>query len=174
MQFTASDTKTAFNAWIFGSEYDRRIDPVRKVFNFLTDVSTNYDTRTDVTYEYGLYSTGISQGAGNLQYPINSPKSLPLFDVWRQLNEFEFHEFVSSFNNSLFQKLMENKYRGLQLYYMLNSFPEKTYLHKYVEGHPTWDVNGSFGGTITNPRDASGVQFIEDSLFMDTVKERDC
>ena len=171
MQFTASNTIESFRNWKVNVEVSRRIDPVRKVFDFLTDVSSYYDTRTDITYSNGLYSAGI---IGDTQYPVNNSRSLPLFDVWRHLNEFEFHEFVSSFRDTLFQKLMGNKYRGLELYYMLNKFQEKTYLHKYDPATPTWAADGAFSGSFVNPRNASGVEFIEDSLFMDEVEPRNC
>jgi hypothetical protein len=171
MQFSASNVYASFGNWRAGVEASRRIDPVRKVFDFLTNVSSYYDTRTDITYSYGIYSRGI---VGDSQYPVNNNRSLPLFDVWRHLSEFEFHEFVSSFRDTLFQKLMGNKYRGLQLYFMLNKFQEKTYLHKYDPATPTWVADGNFSGTINNPRNASGVDFIEDSLFMERAKAKDC
>ena len=171
MLFTASDIYGSFNNWRAGEEVDRRIDPVRKVFDFLSNVSSNYDTRTDVTYSAG-YNT--VQLVGNPVYPVNNSRSLPLFDVWRHLSQYEFHEFVYSFNDTLFQKLMDSKYRGLQLFYMLGVFPERTYLNKYDPLTSTWPADGVYGGTTENFRNASGVSFIEDSLFMDKPKVRDC
>ena len=172
MEFTASDVQQTFNVWeIAGAEYSRRVDPIRKVFDFLTDVSNYYDTRTDITYEGGVYPIKISV---DRVYPIIYPNSLPMFDVWRNLNLFEFHEFISSFKNEFFNELMQSKFRNLQLYYMPTAFPEKTYLHKYDPTTPKWAANGGFSGTLVNPRNASGVSFVEDALFMDQVGTRDC
>ena len=97
-----------------------------------------------------------------------------MFDVWRSLSIFEFHEFISSFENEWFDQLRISKFRNLQLYYMPTRFPEKTYLHTYIPGAPIWGVASFFSGTLSNPRNASGVSFIEDALFMEQVKTRDC
>ena len=144
---------------------------MRKVFDFLTDVSTNYDRRTSITYDAGLYS---KDPATDSIYPVTATYSLPLFDVWRSLSMFEFHEFLTSFDNNLFESLMGGNFRNTALFYMPGRFPETTYLHKYTPGHVTWDVTGSFGGTFDNPRNASGVSFIEDSLVMDIAEKKDC
>ena len=184
MQFTASNIYESFNNWKAGVEVSRRIDPVRKVFSLLTNLSSIYDIRTDVADAYGVYNysiiydpEGVSRGT---PYPIIGAGllhlSLPLFDIWRYLNQYEFHEFISSFRDSLFQKLMSGKYRGVQLFYMPVRFPEKSYLRKFIPGSTTWeiDVDPFYAGNINNPRNRTGLDSIEDFLFMDTPEERDC
>ena len=184
MQFTASNIYESFTNWQGGEEVSRRVDSVRKIFNFLTTVSSNYDIRTDVTNAFGVYPYSIvydrpDRTVPQGSYQVVSNYSLPLFDIWRYLNQWEFHEFVYSLNDTIFQKLMMGEYRGIQLYHIPIRFPEKTYLHNYIPGFPTWDLNfpeglETYAGNIENPRNAAGIDFIENALFMDTVKERNC
>jgi hypothetical protein len=175
MTFTASSTSASFNAWANGSERDRRIDPIRKVFDFLTDVSTYYDTRTGITSGTNWQHSNIQVADfGYLTYEVSNSHSLPLLDVWRHLSLFEFNEFVISFKNSIFKKLRAGQFRSLQLFDIPNRWGEKTYLNKYDPGKGTWSISGTYRGDNFNHRNASGVAFIENSLFMNTVKEKDC
>ena len=194
MQFTASNIYESFNNWQAGVEGSRRIDPVRKVFDFLTSATTYYDTRADVTYVYGVYPSPRSDG-WNLVYDPTYPvlgagiwhQCLPLFDIWRYLTKYEFHEFVSSFNNKFFQKLMSGKYRDVQLFHMTTRWPEKTHIHTFVPpfGIPWWTNKPQAGspdpqpylGSIENPRCCSGIYIgrtLEGGFFMDTAEERSC
>jgi hypothetical protein len=198
MQFSASNVHESFDVWTDPSgtteeytrtnyllssfERNRRVDPIRKVWDFIGDVCSYYDTGT--TTLYGFLNPPYTQYPP--PFPVGAQYSLPLFDVWRSLNIFDFHEFLFSFRDDLFKQLTADypapyerrQFFNLRLYYMPNNAQEKTYLHNYVAGHPTWNIPTSNGiyynGTVENPRNASGVDFIESALYMDKAKERDC
>ena len=146
------------------SESSRQIDPVRKVFDGLQDANPSahpgYDARTDIT-------SGVLGGTtikDNYYYPVTSTHSLPKFDVWRRLNIFEFNEFISSFKDDIFNNatsgLVNNRYRNLEIFNSVVSFPEKTYLHTYNPGQRLWSTSETYGGgvynNILNLRNASG------------------
>ena len=144
-------------------EQSREIDPIRRVFDFLTDVDSNYDTRTDIAFQNGLASKSIIY---NTPHPVLGAKSLPTFDVWRHLSIFEFNEFLLSFKNNFFNSstsgLAAGRFRGLQLFNNFTYFPEKTYLHTYAPAYSVpWEVSGPYGGNSYNLRNASGIDVFE-------------
>ena len=145
-------------------EQSREIDPIRRVFDFLTDVSANYDTRTDIAFQNGeLVPRSIIY---NTPHPVLRAKSLPKFDVWRHLSIFEFNEFLLSFKNNFFNSstsgLAIGRFRGLELFNTFTYFPEKTYLHTYAPAYSwPWSVTGQYGGNSHNLRNASGIDVFE-------------
>jgi len=198
MQFSASNVHESFDVWTDPSgtteeytrtnyllssfERNRRVDPIRKVWDFIGDVCSYYDTA--ITRLWGSLNPPYTQYPP--PFPVGAQYGLPLFDVWRSLNIFEFHEFLFSFRDDLFQQLTADyappyerrQFFDLRLFYMPNNAQEKTYLHNYVPGAPTWNIpiasTFEYSGTVANPRNASGIDFIESALYMDKAKERDC
>jgi hypothetical protein len=196
MQFSASNVHESFDVWVDPSgtteeytntipyipssfERNRKVDPIRKVWDFIGNVCSYYDTKITRLYE--------SLNPPYTQYPppidTSATYGLPLFDVWRSLNMFEFHEFLISFKDEIFQKLTSEDgpwpFFNTKLFYMPGNSQEPTYLHNYVAGAPTWATSASYGGTVKNPRNASGIDFIESALVMgvdrlSSVKKRDC
>lgn len=194
MQFSASNVHKSFDVWSdpSGTEEEymssfyipssferyRKVDPIRKVWDFIGDVCSYYDTGVTTLYDF--------LNPPYTQYPPPSPVgaqyALPLFDVWRSLNMFEFHEFLISFKDEIFQKLTSENgpwpFFNRRLYYMPYTSQEQTYLHNYVAGAPTWNIPSTnaiyYNGTGQNLRNASGVDFIEDALVMgiNTLIER--
>jgi len=170
---SSSSIQTIFRTLPEGYEVpnSRKIDPVKRVFDWLTKAKYYYDNRTDVTYSHGLNPTTIQYSP---YHPIVNPNSLPVFDVWRHLTMFEFHEFLLSFNDEFFSTvpnigatnlaggLKWNRFRDLQLFDSLDIFPEKTYLHTYAPQYGgTWSVSGIYGGNQYNFRNASGIDYME-------------
>ena len=196
MQFSASNVHEAFDVWADPSgtteeytntipyipssfERNRKVDPIRKVWDFIGDVCSYYDTR--VTALYSNLNPPYEQYPPPL--PVGATNGLPLFDVWRSLNMFEFHEFIISFKDEIFQKLTSENgpwpFFNTRLFYMPYTAQEPTYLHNYVAGAPTWNTPTSYSGTVENPRNASGIDFIESAMVMGahrpfSVKKRDC
>ena len=200
MQFSASNVHESFDVWADPSgtteeytntipyipssfERNRKVDPIRKVWDFIGDVCSHYDTKITRLYE--------SLNPPYTQYPppidTSATYGLPLFDVWRSLNMFEFHEFLISFKDEIFQKLTSEDgpwpFFNTRLFYMPTRFQEKSYLNKFVDGAPTWNIpiasTFEYSGTVANPRNASGIDFIESALYMGvykpfSVKKRDC
>tara|TARA_R100000963_G_scaffold25110_1_gene17158 strand:- start:243 stop:2810 length:2568 start_codon:yes stop_codon:yes gene_type:complete len=145
-------------------ESSRQVGPVRKVFDGLQDANPSahpgYDARTDIT-------SGVLGGTtikDNYYYPVTGTHSLPKFDVWRRLSIFEFNEFISSFKDDIFNNvtsgLVNKRYRNLEIFNSVASFPEKTYLHTYNPGQSLWSTSETYGGgfynSILNLRNASG------------------
>jgi hypothetical protein len=160
-------------------EASREIEPVRKVFDILQDVNPSsqpvYDTRTDI-------ASGVITGPtlkDHYYYPISSVNSLPKFDLWRRLNLFEFNEFISSFKDDLFNNatsgLVNNRYRNLEIFNSVRSFPEKTYLHTYNPGQ-TWSTSGAYGGgiynSVSNLRNASASLIEINGVVMNKAEPR--
>jgi len=196
MQFSASNVHESFDVWADPSgtteeytnsipyipssfERNRKVDPIRKVWDFIGDVCSYYDTRVTALYSY--LNPPYTQYPPPL--PVGATNGLPLFDVWRSLNMFEFHEFIISFKDEIFQKLVSENgpwpFFNTRLFYMPYTAQEPTYLHNYVAGAPTWNTPTSYSGTVENPRNASGIDFIESAMVMGvnrpfSVKKRDC
>ncbi len=153
----------------------QEIGPVRKVFDGLQDTNPEahpgYDSRTDIV-------SGVLIGPtikDNYYYPVTSTHSLPKFDIWRRLNIFEFNEFISSFKNDIFNNatsgLVNNRYRNMEIFNSVNSFPEKTYLHTYNPGQTLWSTSETYGGgsynSVMNLRNASGSLVEVTGVIMD-------
>ena len=161
-------------------ESSRDIGVVRKVFDGLQDINPSvspvYDSRTDIT-------SSILSGAtikDHFYHPVSSVHSLPKFDIWRRLNLFEFNEFISSFKNDIFNNtvsgLVNNRYRNLEVFNSVVSFPEKTYLHTYNPGQSFWSTSETYGGgyynSILNLRNASGSLVEVTGVIMDGAEPR--
>ena len=95
--------------------------------------------------------------------------------MWRRLNIFEFNEFISSFKNDIFNNatsgLVNNRYRNMEIFNSVNSFPEKTYLHTYNPGQTLWSTSETYGGgsynSVMNLRNASGSLVEVTGVIMD-------
>ena len=95
--------------------------------------------------------------------------------MWRRLNIFEFNEFISSFKNDIFNNatsgLVNNRYRNMEIFNSVNSFPEETYLHTYNPGQTLWSTSETYGGgsynSVMNLRNASGSLVEVTGVIMD-------
>lgn len=172
MVFTASDPTALYDNWVEGSPTSqlgsasmRKEDPIRQVMNFIWQASTYYDTNTNITQN--LLGFDITS---HPTHPVVGSRSLPIFDIWRSLDQYDFHEFIISFKQDLWETLKSQKYFGHQLF-DVPFYPEKTYLHKYSVLNIPWSV-GTYNGTLDNLRNASGVDFLENDTKMDQALPR--
>ena len=172
MVFTASDPTDLYNNWVEGAPTTqvgaaslRKQDPIRQVMSFIWQASTYYDTNTNITQN--LIGFDITS---HPTHPVVGSRSLPIFDVWRSLDQYDFHEFIVKFKDEFWQTLKGQKYFGHQLFNVA-FYPEKTYLHKYTGLNVPWAI-GSYEGTVDNLRNASGVDFLESNTKMDKALPR--